>query len=52
MFVLLWAWIIRRIDGWDQKRLLAGKPVRGFVFRKGKRGYTSELERESLKRST
>ena len=51
LFSLIWGWIIRRIDGWDQKRLLAGKPVRGVVLKNGPRGYMSELERASLSSS-
>ena len=48
LFAVVWAWIIRRIDAWDQKRLLAGKPVRGGMFKNGRRAYMSELERASL----
>jgi hypothetical protein len=45
---LIFRWWINRIDRWDQKRLLAGKPVKGFVIKDGPRGYMSELERLSL----
>lgn len=48
LFSQVLRWFIRRIDGWDQRRLLAGKPVRGFVLKNGARGYMSELEQASL----
>ena len=42
--IWLFAWFVRLIDRWDERRLRQGKRVIG-VWRRGRAGYESDRER-------